>query len=309
MTTTLTTKKPAIPTNADFAIYIDFKKETGNPQRIFQSSAALISSFEKLDKVLCDTIDSKISPIMMLEEIEIGSLKIWLKSKIESIDDRDLKELNWKSMIGKYLVKAKYLMIDFLNKGNDVGDKNSLINLSRQMQKIAEETNVKHLPDYKSPNIADLVDAMQSISSAKNYLDKEDRLQYLQNSGESLDFNLSIDWTPEKFEEFLTKEKVAIPEMPMNLVIKKPDYLGNSMWELRHGKVKILAKITDENWLLSFQQREIDVRPGDALRCKVKQELYYGFDNELIAQKYVITKVDSVLENQYKQRDLFKDDE
>lgn len=308
MTTHITTKKPTTPKNADFAIYIDFKKDTGNPQRIFQASAALITAFEKLDKVLCDTVDSKISPLMMLEEIEVGSLKIWLKNKLESADDNALKELNWKAMVGKYLVKAKYLMIDFLNKEIKQDDKDSLLNLSRQIKRIAEETNVKFLPDYKMPDIHDLVESMQDIATAKNYLDKQDKLTYLEDSGESLEFNLSIEWTPEKFEEFLTKEKIEYPEVPMNLVIKKPDYLGVSMWELRHGKTKILAKIEDEKWLARFQRREIDVRPGDALRCRVKQELYYGFDNELIAQKHVITEVEAVLENQYKQEDLFNDD-
>ncbi|MBU6338494.1 MAG: hypothetical protein KGQ36_00755 [Rickettsiales bacterium] len=295
MTIAITTKKPITPKDADFAIYIDFKKNITNPQRVFQASASLISAFEKMDKVLCNTVDSRISPLMMLEEIEIGSLKIWLKSKLESIDDNVLKELNWKQIVGTYLVKAKYLMIDFLNKDEKQNDKDSLLVLSKKIQQIAEETNVRHLPDYKMPDIRDLVDVMQDVSTAKNHLDKQDKLQYLQGSGESLEFNLLIDWTPEKFEEFLTKEKIEFPEAPMNLVIKKPDYLGVSMWELRHGKTKILAKIEDEKWLSRFQQREIDVRPGDALRCRVKQELYYGFDNELIAQKYIITTVEAVL--------------
>jgi hypothetical protein len=308
MTIAITTKKPIAPKDADFAIYIDFKKNITNPQRVFQASASLISAFEKMDKVLCSTVDSRISPLMMLEEIEIGSLKIWLKSKLESIDDNALKDLNWKQIVGTYLVKAKYLMIDFLNKDEKQNDRDSLLVLSKRIKQIAEETNVRHLPDYKMPDIRDLVDVMQDVSTAKNYLDKQDKLQYLQGSGVSLEFNLLIDWTPEKFEEFLTKEKIEFPEMPMNLVIKKPDYLGISMWELRHGKTKILAKIEDEKWLFRFQQREIDVRPGDALRCRVKQELYYGFDNELIAQKYIITTVEAVLENQYKQGDLFKYD-
>ncbi len=308
MTLTITTKKPLTPQNADFAIYIDFKKDVGNPQRIFQASASLISAFEKLDKVLCDTVDSKIAPLMMLEEIEIGSLKIWLKNRLESIDDKTLKDLNWKEMVGKYLVKAKYLMIDFLNKDIKQGDKDSILTLSKQIQKIAEETDVKHLPDYKIPDIRDLVESMQDISSAKNFLDKQDKLQYLQASGEVSEFNLLIDWTPEKFEEFLTREKIEYPEVLMNLVIKKPDYLGSSMWELRHGKTKIFAKIEDEKWLNRFQRREIDVRPGDALRCNVKQEIYYGFDNEMIAQKHVITSVENVLTDQYRQPDLFKDD-
>lgn len=308
MTVKLTSKPPKVPTDADFAIYIDFKKDIGKPQRVFQTADALIRALQKLDKSLCNTIDSKITPMMMLEEIETGSLKIWLKNQLEATDDNSLKELNWKLIVGNYLVKAKYAIIDFCNKGQENENKDSLLGLSNKIKEIAQETDVRHLPDYKAPNIAELADSIRDISEAKNFLDKQDRLQYIGSGEKSLDFDLSIDWTPEKFEDFLTKETVEYPEFPMILAIKKPDYLGLSAWELRHGKKKIIAKIEDEQWLKDFQERKKDVRPGDALRCKVRQKFLYGFDNELIAEKYVITKVDEVLENKYRQFDLFDDE-
>ena len=301
MTINLTTKKPKVPTDADFAIYIDFKKDVGKPQRIFQTADALIRALQKVDKSLCNTIDSKISPVMMLEEIEAGSLRIWLKNLLEVVDDQALKELNWKPIVGSYLVKAKYAIINWCNKGELNENKESLLELSNEIKKIAQETDVRYLPDYKAPNIAELVDAIKDISESKNFLDKQDRLQYISGNGkEPLEFDLSIDWTPEKFEDFLTKEIVDYPETPMNLAIKKPDYLGLSAWELRHGRKKILAKIEDEQWLKDFQDRKKDVRPGDALRCRVKQKCYYGYDNELVAEKYTINKIEEVLENKYK---------
>lgn len=246
---------------------------------------------------------------MMLEEIEAGSLRIWLKNLLEVVDDQGLKELSWKPIVGSYLVKAKYAIINWCNKGELNENKESLLELSNEIKKIAQETNVRYLPDYKAPNIAELVDAIKDISESKNFLDKQDRLQYISGNGkEPLEFDLSIDWTPEKFEDFLTKEIVEYPETPMILAIKKPDYLGLSAWELRHGRKKILAKIEDEQWLKDFQDRKKDVRPGDALRCRVKQKCYYGYDNELVAEKYTINKIEEVLENKYKQNDLFDDE-
>ena len=50
------------------------------------------------------------------------------------------------------------------------------------------------------------------------------------------------------------------------------------------------------------------IRSGDALRCRVRQKFHYGYDNELIAEKYTITKIEDVLENKYKQTDLFDDE-
>mgnify|MGYP003349548569 FL=1 len=138
----------------------------------------------------------------------------------------------------------KYLIINWCNKGQQNENKESLLDLSNQIKLIAQETNVRHLPDYKAPNIAELAESIRDISEAKNFLDKKDRLQYIAgNDKDPLDFDLSIDWTPEKFEDFLTKEIVEFPEATMILAIKKPDYLGLSAWELRHGKKKILAKM------------------------------------------------------------------
>lgn len=308
MNTKITTKKPKIPTDVDFAIYIDFKKDLERPQRVFQTAEALIRALQKIDSLLCGSIDSTITPVMMLEEIESGSLKIWLKNTLEAVDDQALKELNWKQIVGKYLVKAKYVIINWCNNGQQNENKESLLKLSNEIKKIAHETNVRYLPDYKALSVPELVDSIKDISQAKNFLDKQDKLQYIAGSDEEpLDFNLSIDWTPEKFEDLLTNEIVEYPEAPMILAIKKPDYLGLSGWEFRHGKKKIIAKIEDEQWLKDFQDRKKDVRPGDALRCKVKQIFHYGYDNELIAEKYSITKVDDILENKYKQPDLFDD--
>lgn len=308
MNTKITTKKPKIPTDVDFAIYIDFKKDLERPQRVFQTAEALIRALQKIDSLLCGSIDSTITPVMMLEEIESGSLKIWLKNTLEAFDDQALKELNWKQIVGKYLVKAKYVIINWCNNGQQNENKESLLKLSNEIKKIAHETNVRYLPDYKALSVPELVDSIKDISQAKNFLDKQDKLQYIAGSDEEpLDFNLSIDWTPEKFEDLLTNEIVEYPEAPMILAIKKPDYLGLSGWEFRHGKKKIIAKIEDEQWLKDFQDRKKDVRPGDALRCKVKQIFHYGYDNELIAEKYSITKVDDILENKYKQPDLFDD--
>jgi hypothetical protein len=90
----------------------------------------------------------------------------------------------------------------------------------------------------------------------------------------------------------------------MILAVKKPDYLGTSKWELRHGKRTISAKIEDANWLGRFQGRQVDVRPGDALQCTVKIEMLYGFDNELISERYTVLKVIEVLANRYQNMEL-----
>lgn len=293
---------PIIPDDADFGIYINFEKGTVNPQRVFQSADALIRALQKLDEIFCETIDSNIKPVLVLEDVQAGSLIIKLKNLLEVTDDQALRDLDFKKIIGSYLVKAKYVYIEWVN---NTEKQKSVIDLSRNIQRIAAETNVKFLPDYKPPSVEDLINVAYDIEKAKSFLNEGDKLSYTSQNDADIEFDLSISWTSEQLSDLLTKETNKSSPAPMILAVKKPDYLGNSKWELRHGKRSINAKIDDQDWLSRFQNREVDVRPGDALRCSVIIERSYGYDNELVAEVYYIVEVLEVVENQYRQASFF----
>ncbi len=292
----VTTRKPSPPPDADFALFIDFKKGEGDPLRVFKTADQMVRALQKLDKTFCRSVDSSIKPIMVLEDIEAGSLRIWLKNILESTDDQALKDIDWKPAIGKYLVRAKYVYLQWANKPDG---QESLAILGKEIMKIAEETDVKHLPDYAPPSAQELIHATKEIDSAKLNLISGDSMQYISADNDPVDFDLVASWDTEKLEEMSIKETTRFENMQMNLIVKKPDYLGMSMWEFRHGPSLIFARISDEIWLARYQkEREFDIRPGDALRCLVTVEFSYGFDNELIRTSYVIEQVDRVLENQ-----------
>ena len=301
----VTTRKPSPPPDADFAIFVDFKKGEGDPHRVFKVADGLISSFHKLDRVLCNSIDVNIETLMVLEDIEAGSLKIWLKNLLSTTDDQALKELNWKPAVGKYLVRAKYIYINWSNK---TGIDASLLSLVSDLKKIAQETDVKFLPDYAPPSTQELATITKEVDLIKGNLIDGDSLKYISPDEEPLDFDLSIHWSDIELEDMVVKEVTATENMSMNLIVKKPDYLGRSKWEFRLGNKPIFASINHAEWLDDFHNRNHDIRPGDALKCKVTVEHSYGYDNELIKETYTITHVDKILVNQaWKQVRLIDD--
>ncbi|MEO0556751.1 MAG: hypothetical protein AAF170_01075, partial [Bacteroidota bacterium] len=89
---------------ADFYVEIKFEKDTVDPGRVFRAMAGLIESFEEMDKALIASIDSSIEPVLLLEDVETSSLRAWLAQRLKSVDDDGLKELNWKKVVGAYLV-------------------------------------------------------------------------------------------------------------------------------------------------------------------------------------------------------------
>src|SRR2546421_496258 len=100
--------------HADFCIEIDYAKDSPNPSRVFRAMSDLIEALQSVDSTLAESLAIKLEPVLLLEDIEAGSIKAWLAQKIESVDDQALKSGDYKKVIGSYLVKGKYLVVDFL---------------------------------------------------------------------------------------------------------------------------------------------------------------------------------------------------
>ena len=172
---TLTTKKPE-PPKADFAFYIDFKKDAGSASRVFAATHDFIKACERLDKELLQAIDSSIETVMVLEDIEAGSIKTWFRNVLVAADDQALKDMDWKPAIGKYLVRAKYAVLRWVD--NEDGAKD-LVTLGREIKKIAAETDVKHMPDYNAPTPDALIHAVKDFQTVKGHFIEGDRAQVL----------------------------------------------------------------------------------------------------------------------------------
>ncbi len=296
---TLTDRMPK-PPKADFAFEIDFQRGVGPASRVFSATHEFIKACEALDAELVQSIDASIETVLILEDIEAGSIKTWLRNALTAAEDDALKSLDWKPLVGKYLVRAKYAVIRWID---DDSAPRSLPELRREIQLIAAETDVRHLPDYAPPSPLALINAVRDFQSVKERLLPGDRALLLTHDG-NIEMNLSVSLPIEDIEALAVSRTLESPASEMILAVKKPDYLGTSKWELRHGKRTISAKIEDDEWLGRFQGRQVDVRPGDALQCIVKVEMLYGFDNELIMERYTIERVTDVLALRYQADEL-----
>ncbi len=296
---TLSDERPE-PPPADFAFTIDFKRGVGPASRVFAATAEFIRTCEALDAELVRCIDSNIETVLVLEDVTQGSITSWLRSALRATDDDALKTLDWKPQVGKYLVRAKYATLRWLDR-QEGSSASGLPALRDELLQIASETDVRHLPDYAPPSPTSLVNAVRGFQGVKDRLVEGDRVYFVPDGSEmpAYEFNLSVRIPVENIEEMAVSRRTTVPGAEMVLPVKKPDYLGDSRWQLRHGSRSIEAKISHIDWLRRFQNREVDVRPGDALRCVVEIEFLYGHDNELIGERYTITEVREVLVNRY----------
>lgn len=275
------------PANADFSFTIKFARGQGDPRRVFEAASSLIDGFEELDEVVADSVDAKLNTVMVLEDVEAGSIRVWLRTLLENLDDEGLKTGEYKKAIGPALVRAKYAALEFLD--DESGTAPAMDHLRGTLQSIASETDVKHLPDYAPVHQGKLVASLEKIQDAKRLLGPKDKLS-IEADGRVYEVDLSKTWSP----------AVAVPVTPLTestseaelfLTIRKPDLLGGSMWQFKHGKYTVTASITDEMWLADLHDQKIALHSGDALKCQVQFTYLYDEAGDLIEQKTVITKV------------------
>jgi hypothetical protein len=290
---------PMPPADADFAFKIDFQKGSGNPRRVFDAASELIDAFEFFDSILVTSIDAKMQPLMVLEDVDGGSIKVWLRNLLTRTDDEALKTLEWKPIIGRYLVKAKYILLEFCD---DEHGKPSLSNLRDGLLRLAQETDVRHLPDYAPVNEKKLLTAVERVQGAKGELDRGDKLT-VESEGKVYEVNLAADWTPE-VKTMVEGGRESSSRGEIILTIRKPDFIKDTMWQFSHGRNTISAPILDEDWLAKFHNRLIPLSPGDALRCAAVFTYYYDEKGTLLEQKIEIERVLEVLRGEPPQESL-----
>jgi hypothetical protein len=279
---------------SDFCIEIQYVKDSEDPSRIFRAMSGLIDSFQSLDRHLVKTIDINLDPVLLLEDIDAGSLRAWLANRIKQVPDDSLFHLDWKPLIGQYLVNAKYIIIDFLEGRTTITNITELKPVIERIFKLAEETNVRRLPAYTQPEPKDILEGITNIATSLSVLNQNDSAKYIIKEQETR-FNLTFKLAPESIEELLAKETI-INESELILKVKKPDYLGESMWDFRFGDKTIPVSVQDTDWLEKFQSRKAIVRPGDSIRGIIKISHRYDYNGELIGTHYLLTRIIEVIQ-------------
>jgi hypothetical protein len=229
---TLSEEPPVPPPDADFAIKIEFLKGEGNPRRVFDAASLLIEGFEQFDKIAVASVDNHIEPVLVLEDIEAGSIKIWLRNVLRASDDDALKTLDWRPQVGKYLVRAKYAALRWLDGPGPL----RLPNLAAELKTIAEETDVRHLPDYAPVDQAKLVGPLEKVQDAKKRLLAQDKLII-----ETEDSMYEVDLRRQASPQIESAERELWDEIPasyteLTLTVRKPDMIGDTKWRFRRAR-------------------------------------------------------------------------
>lgn len=97
-------------------------------------------------------------------------------------------------------------------------------------------------------------------------------------------------------EDLVNEEKTANKVQTIEkclLIIKKPDLIGNSQWEVILDK-KISVKISDETFLSKIKKREIGIYCGDGIVCDLQISTKLDEDYNVVNTEYIVLKVHDI---------------
>ena len=275
-----------------FEIYIDYDKNADNPERVFLTLAKLVSEFSNFDSIVCDSLAIKIKSKMVLEKVENGSIKARFRYFLENIvDDEALRTLDWKRIIGNILIAGKYKLLATLNDSSE--DKGSnLTQLQADIFELSKPLVQNSLKVNTPVPCVKLAKCIDGVNSAFNNLKETDKVKYITRQG-SIDtkfnpvFSLAYEKTQLIEHSYANTYKVL-------LVVKKPDFLGDSQWAFIYDGKRIDAKIADNVWLESFHNREVTLQVKDSIECDlhIQTKDITGIKQEPI---YTVTKVHKVI--------------
>lgn len=289
-----------------FCLTVEFDHNILTPHKLFQSIADMIRELQSLDKALIDCIDSELEPVFILDEVENGSLKLWLRQIIKSIPDDALRDLDIKKILGEYLVKGKYKVLKQLDEHQEITTNEQVQPLMQEIKLLAAQYNINILGVERDVDAAKLFKSMDAISKTAGELPAGSTFAY--DIGEApLKIGKGFRVPANYIKEILEYDKIT-NTIDMIIKVKKPDYLGNSKWEFRYANKQILCDFEDKKWLFDFHSRKIDVRPGDSLKVRMEMHVSYDKNNEAIAERYTIKNVLAVINNiPAEQPSLFED--
>ena len=172
--------------------------------------------------------------------------------------------------------------------------------LNEQLINLAKKNDLDKSFNYYEPDLVELSKGINKISLSTVDLKEKETYLFTSKDQTIIIDNQSKQIDIEKLEDALT-DKVIENTIELIYKIKKPDFLGDSQWEFKLGKLTPKAKILHLAWLAKFHSGEVVVIPGDALQVKVHQCFKYNKHGILISEKLEITEVLNVIHNRNSQ--------
>jgi hypothetical protein len=271
-------------TDSDLVIEAASKLPGRRPPHLGQVEK-LRDAVEASYRALAGAADVEFKTIAVVDEVTKRSLSMWLRVDTRSADQSG--EGSEGSLL-KFLARGMLAITAWM----DGSPTHQLSDLQQAIRVLAWGTSITTTAHPVLPSASDLVEAIAAWQKAKAAFESGDAVRIFTNSGSA---ELDLGKRIEEPRALLLARKLVNHSADMIFVVEMPDYQATREWHLKHGDTRTTAYCEPGTLLDKFYKRELDIRPGDALRCKVDLETSYGPDHEVLTERYRILEILEVL--------------
>jgi hypothetical protein len=283
----------------DYEITLDFIPGDNKPEKLFIAFANAIKYFKKVDNMLAKTIAYDYDISSSLIEVRSGSLRGFFRTKVEvkrtELHAQDTSD-DLETRIKNYLHNGRKTITQGLFDFEKANDEH--INLIiEKVKKVAVDTGISEEPFFAPPSKKAMTPIIAAAQDTGETLDDKTSLFYSVENETLTELPKKIKMDKTLFGE--EEQKTVLNTQQLILKIKKPDYLGDSKWEMKHGNNKLICKIEDNVWIEKFKSKKVFAFPGDSLFCNVRILNEYDSKLNLIKSEYFIVEVLDVIQGNF----------
>lgn len=150
-----------------YPIKIEYDKSVKGASRVYRSMALLIESFQDYDEYLAQLILRGVLIEQYLEAIEVSSLKSLIREIFIDSDNDSLSSSTLSAnQLTDYINNSHKDLVLTLNDNKAINSSNIFENLSKKIEKNAEESGIKEGKLYVPPVAKDLIPLVSGLNSA-----------------------------------------------------------------------------------------------------------------------------------------------
>ena len=271
-------------TDSDMIIEVAASPGARRPPEL-ASVERMQDAIEASYRALAGSVPVQLETVAVLEEVAKRSLSLWLRVQTRAATGPGQEP---EASLLKFLARGTLAIIAWMDGSPTL----QLADLQQAIRVLAWGTSITTNAQPVLPTSTELVDAIAAWQQAKAAQSSGDSVRIITNNGSA---ELDLDKRIPDPRTLLLARKLVNHSADMIFLVEMPDYQVTRQWQLKHGATRTTAYCEPGTLLDKFYRRELDIRPGDALRCRVDFETSYGPDHEVLAEQYRIVEILEVL--------------
>ena len=223
--------------------------------------AAYVSAFEALTLVVGRSVDAELNSTYQLSNIEIGSLKSIIRCGAGL------------PKIAKVLASIPQIIAQSMVDIEEIDSEGDIENSLTKVENDLRELAITDFPNEININRLSYAKSIKQLQEASQHLVASESIEVGNTSSNVVKLNTHFRF--DKDPESLFIEKITTVRANETLMIKKPCFIGSSMWEFKsiERNYSFSASIEHESWLKKYQERKSGhLDPGDGLIALVSYD-------------------------------------